>query len=633
VVRVENLFRLRVEAGESQPDRLTFVDDGGPQRESSLAILVQWRDPTLRAALQSLFDAFVREYRDAGSIVSPGSFLERLVQSLDAAFGDLEPETLDQMDLAVALCCGRGLYLLHSAGFEPNCELDGNPQPLVSSLRVRVKDLSPSGMRGGHLWSEALVERLRLLRVFFEDDDRATLWLAPRAGRDDFADDPFADSDIRLVVEKQAADAGAGIGAATDSGWPDLDAGARRDRSTLSLVAIGLVVVFFGAALFGMWRWQRGGDASARAGAETLFSEAVDGSLESRSENSRVSADVVSHDSGGERGRSEARDGGDDREISILWSKPHRDWVTSSPRAARDRVVYGCRDGHLYAVGRDGKVAWDYPSGAGIGATPAVEDGRVICGNYAGRAFAVRDKDGRELWTTDLGSRIVGSPAVGKKRVFFVTQGGDLVALRQKDGRVEWRQSIGGKLRAAPLAVGDHLFVPGGGNDLVCYEQGSGEVRWSYDAGSNVASSPLFADGRVIFGCKDGTVHAIAAKDGTSLWSVRTKGPVQGTPAVDGDLVYVGSGDRKLYAVRIETGDVAWAFPTKAAILASPAIEDGRVYITAYDKHTYVVDAKNGREIAKLRLKAAIYSSPLVVAGRIYCGSNDGTLYCMSDVK
>jgi outer membrane protein assembly factor BamB len=627
---VENLFRLRVEAGESQPDRLSFVDDGGPQRESSLAVLVQWRDPTLRAAIESVFDAFVREYRDAGTIVSPGSFLERLVQSLDAAFGELEPETLDRMDLAVALCCGRGLYLLHSTGYEPHCELDGNPQPLVSSMRVRVKDLSPSSMRGGHLWSEALVERLRLLRVFFEDDDRATLWLSLRAERDEFTEDPFGDADARLVIEKQAADAAAAVGAGLDSSWPDLDSGARRDRSTLSYVAVGLVVLFFGAALFGMWRWQQSGRNAGRAGAESLFSEAVDGSLESRSEAARVSSDVIAT-GGNERDR----DGGDSAEaaLAVVWSKPHRDWVTSSPRPARDRVVYGCRDGHLYAVAHDGEVAWDYPSGAGIGATPAVEDGRVLCGNYAGRAFALRDKDGRELWTQDLGARITASPAVGKKRVFFVTQGGELVALRQKDGRVEWRQSIGGKLRAAPLAAGDVLFVPGGGNDLTCYEQGSGEVRWTFDAGSNVTSSPLWADGRVVFGCKDGTVHAIAAKDGRSLWSLRTKGAVQGTPALAKDLVYVGSGDRRLYAVRLETGDVAWAFPTKAAILASPCVQDGRVYITAYDKHTYVVDAENGREIAKLRLKAAIYSSPLVVAGHIYCGSNDGTLYCMSDVR
>ena len=632
VVHVQNLFRLRVEAGESQPDRLTFVDDGGPDRESSLAVLVQWRDETLRASLQSVFDEFVREYRESSAIVSPGSFLERLVHSLDAAFGALEPEMLDSMDVAVALCCGRGLYLLHSTGFEPRCELDGTPQPLVSSMRVRVKDLSPSTMRNGHLWAEALVERLRLVRVFFEDDDRATLWLASAdaaAGADPFSTDP--ENDPRLVIDKQAANENELAGVPLDSGWPNLDEGARRDRSTLSYVALGLVVLFFGAALFGMWRWQHAGKAAH--GADGLFTEAIDGNGQPRSELGRVAGEVV--DVGHDRGR-EAQAAKSDAPagaLSVVWLKHHSDWVTSSPREADGRVVYGCRDGHLYAVDHEGAMKWDYDSGAGIGATPAVADGKVFCGNYAGRAFAVRDNDGREAWAVDLGSRIVASPSVGKKLVFFVVQSGEVVALRKKDGKQEWRHDAGGKLRAAPLAADDVLFVPAGDGGVLCFKQSSGDVKWMYDANSPVTSSPMLTDGRLVFGCKDGTVQAISAKDGQSLWTVRTKGAVQAASAEYKGLLYVGSADRRLYAIRAKTGDIAWSFPTKAAILSSPCVQDGRVYLTAYDQHTYVVDAGTGREIAKLRLKAPIYSSPLVVAGRIYCGSNDGTVYCMSDVR
>lgn len=633
VVHVQNLFRLRVEAGEAQPDRLTFVDDGGPERESGLAVLVQWRDASLQASLESVFNEFVREYRESGAIVSPGSFLERLVHALDAAFGGLEPELLDGMDLAVALCCGRGLYLLHSTGFEPRCELDGTPQPLVSSMRVRVKDLSPSTMRSGHLWAEALVERLRLVRVFFEDDDRATLWLASAdaaAGSDPFGTDP--ENDPRLVIDKQPANEGEMAGVPLDSNWPDLDEGARRDRSTLSYVALALVVLFFGAAIFGMWRWQHAGKTAG--GADGLFTEAIEGNSAPRREPGRVAAEVVDapdHARGADV--QAAKHDVPAGELSVLWSKHHSDWVTSSPREADGHVVYGCRDGHLYAVDHDGEVKWDYDSGAGIGATPAVDGGKVYCGNYAGRAFAVRDKDGREAWSVDLGSRIVASAAVGDKLAFYALQSGEVVALHKKDGKLAWRHDAGGKLRATPLAADGLLFVPAGDGGLLCFKQSSGDVKWTYDANSPVTSSPLLRDGRLVFGCKDGSVQAISAKDGQALWAVRTKGAVQATPAESKGMVFVGSADRRLYAIRVKTGDIAWSFPTKAAILSSPSVQDGRVYLTAYDQHTYVVDGATGREIAKLRLKAPIYSSPLVLEGRIYCGSNDGTVYCMSDVR
>jgi outer membrane protein assembly factor BamB len=642
VVWVQNLFRLRIEADEAlQNQVLSFVDSGDPERESSLAVLVQWSDRTLKPVLHSVFNDFVREYRDAGSIVSPGAFLESLVHTLDAACAPLEPERLAGFEVGVALSCGRGLYLLHSTGLEARYALDGEPQPLQSSLRVRVKDLSPGGMRQSHLWSERVVERLRLVRVFFEDDDRATLWMAGRRALDleapEFESDVETPEPPRIVVEKEPAQESEMLEFA--SNWPDLDEAPRRDRRTLSYAAVGLVVLLFGTAIFGMWRWQRiGAQARSDSGTDALFAEAPDSSLEPRQESSRVSGEVVDGEESGSEGRQDealqmARlEPQEPGELSVVWSRKHTDWVTSSPRLAHGRVVYGCRDGHLYAVAPEGEVQWNYDSGAGIGATPAVDDDRVFCGNYAGRAFAVRDRDGSELWSVELGARIVASPAAGKKNVFFATQGGDVVALRKKDGKEVWRYAAGGKLRATPLAAGDDVWVAGGEGELLCLKQGSGDLRWVHEADAPVASSPLLADGRVIFGCKDGSVCAVSAKKGERLWSLRTKGTVSGTPALGRDLVFVGSSDRRLYAVRPETGDVAWTFPVRAAILSNPSVRDGRVYVTAYDKHTYVLDERDGRQIAKLRLKAPIYSSPLVAEGRIYCGSNDGTLYCMSDV-
>lgn len=637
--RVQNLFRLRIEADEAeQNQRLTFVDDGAPERESSLAVVVQWSDRVWKPVLEPVFDEFVRDYRESGSIVSPGSFLEKLVHALDAACNRVDPALLDRMEFAVALCCGRGLYLLHSLGFAATCALeDAPPQPLVSSLRVRVKDLSPSSMRGSHLWSAALVERLRLVRVFFEDEDAAAVQLVLPGSEDaDFEFEGPVPARAAVVVEKEAAlDAvGAGREDRIDAGWPDLGESARRDRRTLSYAAVGLVALLFGTAIFGMWRWHHLGNPVTPPGAETLFSDTVDRSLDARTQNARVSAEVV--DNGDERRDDKrATKSGDATAgaLSILWSKHHKDWVTSSPRLAHGRVVYGCRDGHLYSVDPKGDLAWDYDSGAGIGATPAVDDGRVFCGNYSGLAFAVRDKDGKELWTADLGSKIVASPTPGKKHVFFATQGGEIVALDKKSGEIAWRQAVGGKLRATPLAAGDRLYAADGEGELLCLEQKSGKVRWTYPAGSSVQSSPLLADGKLVFGCKDGTVHAVAAKDGAQVWTQRTRGAVQSTPGVADGLVFVGSSDRKLYALQLGSGEIAWKFSTQAPILASPAVLDDRVYITAYDKHTYVLEAQSGREIGRVRLKAPIYSSPLVAAGRIYCGSNDGTVYCMSDVR
>ena len=622
MVGVQKLFRVRLETDAAvQIPPLAFVDDD-PESESSLGIRV-WTRGALQQVLEPVFDDFVQQYRDEGSIVSPGACLEGLVHTLDAALAGADPEALDGLEIAVALSSGRGLYLLHTTNLEARCALGGPPQPLRSTLDVRVKDLSPATMRRSHQWSAELVERLRLVRVFLQDETRATLSLNTRP----LDADIFAETGRAvLVVEKEAAPdlEGALSDGDGNSSWPDLDDAPRRDRRTLSFAAIGLVVLLFGTALLGMWRWQRiGSHGASPSGAERLFAESVDSQLEPRQESSRVASEVVTEDAetGDETGEA--------ANLAIVWSKRHKDWVTSSPRLAHGHVVYGCRDGSLYAVESNGEVAWEYDSGAGIGATPAVDGDRVFCGNYAGRVFAIGAKNGKEAWAVELGARIVASPVVGKKWVFVATQAGDLVALQKKNGREVWRHALGGKPRVTPLAVDDHLIVPGADGEMLCLAQKSGEIEWTYNTGAEVTSSPVRVGDRVAFGSKDGGVHMVTLRDGGLAWLQRTKGAVQAAPALGKDLLYVAS-DRRLVALRPQTGEVAWTFPTRAAILATPSVADGKVYVAAYDRHTYVLDAKSGKELSRLRLKAPIFSSPLVVDGRIYVGSNDGTVYCMT---
>jgi len=623
VVGVQKLFRVRLQVDEAVPNPpLAFVDDD-PENESSLGLRVWTRGP-LQQVLEPVFDDFVQQYRDGGTILSPGACLEGLVQALDAALDGVEAAALDGLEIALALTSGRGLYLMHTANLEALCALGGPPQPLRSTLDVRVKDLSPSAMQRRHPWNAELVQRLRLVRVFLQDETRATLSIVGRSADADV----FAAGDrVLMVIEKESAPDLEGVLSAggTDSTWPDLDEAPRRDRRTLSMAAIGLVVLLFGTALLGLWRWQRIGSQEANpSGAERLFVESVDSQLEPRQESSRVGAEVVTDS---ESPPSESA--GESANLAIAWSKRHKDWVTSSPRLAHGHVVYGCRDGRLYAVESNGDVAWEYDSGAGIGATPAVDGDRVFCGNYSGRVFAVGAKNGKEVWAVELGARIVASPVVGKKCVFIATQAGDLVALQKKNGREAWRHALGGKPRVTPLAVEDRLVIPGADGELLCLAQKSGEVEWTYHAGAAVSSSPVRVGDRVVFGSKDGGVHMVALRDGGLAWLQRTKGSVQATPALGKDLLYIAS-DRRLVALRPQTGEIAWTFPTRAAILATPSVSEGMVYVAAYDRHTYVLDGKTGRELSRLRLKAPIFSSPLVVDGRIYVGSNDGTLYCMT---
>ena len=640
MVWVRNLFRLRLEAPESLQHQLsTFLDAGEEQEDTRLAVLAEWHDRALRSALEPILFDFARADREAR--MPAGAFLEDLLQALESARSPLaiQPHTFE---LGIVLCAGRSLYVLHSPGLQPQLSLGGPPQPLQSTLRVRVKELPLPGAPEGH---NALASRFRLVRVFFEDEDRAVLWLGSGATAGSAAalalpgEDPApAPATARIVLLKDPEGDAAEVTPAADA-WSEGESAPGRDRVRMSYAALILVVAVFAVALFGMSRWHRMAERRAADGVDGLLTQGVDSSLEP-SPPARVSGEVVERDEAPASPEAEVAHvppaAGDAAEtpLQLLWSKRHRDWVTSSPRWAQGRVVYGCRDGHVYAVDEGGTPVWEYDSGSGVGATPEVDGTRLFCGNYAGRAFALRALDGQELWAHDLGSRIVATPAVGHNQVFFQTYAGDVLALEQKNGRLAWKRQIGGQLRARPLVTKRGVLVVSGSGDMLCLDQKTGEPRWTVALGGRVLSNPLLADDIIVMGSHDGRVLALRLEDGRVAWSARTGGAVDSSPAACGEQrVVVGCADGHVYAFERRDGRVAWRFRARGPILSAPCVEENRVYVTAYDRNTYVLDAESGELVGKTALKAPIYSSPLVHEGRIYFGSNDGTFYCLSAAR
>ena len=654
--RMRNLFRLRLETPEGFQNQLfTFLDAGDTQDDTRIAVLAEWHDRSVRAAAEPALRKLTRDYQDLQT--PAGAFLEDFVVDLEAACDCLPDAVRNAYDLGIVLCRGRSLYVLHTRGFRPRFSLGGPPAPLQSTMRLRVKDL-PIAALGPDSGREPHV---RLSRVFFEDEDRVVLWLdggdraLPGVQVQDVPPaevaSEFEPPRARIVLLKEPVPESDAVEGMT-SDWPHSDEQPRRDRATMSYAALALMVLIFATALFGMSRWQRMGGLPENDNVSDLLPEGIDSSL-NPAVPSRVSADVAEALPTNDGARAaapqahaasdEARDQAVARmasqsaseavSLQLAWSKHHADWVTSSPQLVQDQVVYGCRDGHLYAVDTAGTPRWDYDSGSGIGATPGVDGTRVYCGNYGGRAFALRALDGYELWARDLGAKIVATPAVGRSRVFFQTYSGDVVALDAKTGRAQWKVRIGGNLRARPVVTSQQVLVVSGAGELLCLDQETGSRLWSVAIGSRVISNPLLVGRHVILGSQDGRLHAVSLEEGALEWRVRLSGPVNSSPSTDdGSTIYVGSSDRNLYAIDAQNGAVRWQYRTQGPILSTPWVEDGRVYFTSYDQHTYVLDARNGGLMTKIGLGAPIYSSPLVHDGRVYFGSNDGTVYCLNEV-
>jgi outer membrane protein assembly factor BamB len=657
VVGVRNLFRLRIDSPDAFQDQLfTFIDAGERDTETRLAVQVEWRDRAVKHLLEPVFIELTRRHMESSDWISPGTLLEDVLHSVEAALRRVPSGQHDSFDVAVALSTGRSLYLLYTQAHQPWFSAGGAPMPLQSTLRLRVKDLLDDPLEASP--GETRTARLRLVRVFCEDEDRVVLWLPHRGGVPDdvsgFRDErAIAPQSARIVVVKEVAP-GVEAMQPVESQWPDADAAPRRDRVLISYAAVGLVVVVFATALIGMWRWNRIGDAGA-AGDALVAEDLVGADLASESEPpARVARDVVEPETAAEPdvGTTVQGDPAADAAITpaaatpdeaeeieqplqVVWSRRYSDWVTSSPRVVQGRVVYGCRDGNLYAVDPDGAPLWQYNSGAGIGASPEVDGARLFCGNYAGRAFALRVLDGMEIWARELGTRVVASAGAGKKHVFFATYAGEIVALEKKTGKVAWKHTIGGEPRSRPLPVRDDVVVISDTGEAFCLSQDDGTLRWQATVGAGVISDPLRVGDLIVFGSKDGHVNAMSIDDGTFAWRTRAAGAVNSSPATNDDhkIVFVGASDRHVYAFRANDGARLWSFRTQSPVLSQPWVEGDKVYVTSYDHKSYALASETGALIAEVALKAPIYSSPLVHDGHVYFGSNDGTFYCVTAAR
>ncbi len=149
--------------------------------------------------------------------------------------------------------------------------------------------------------------------------------------------------------------------------------------------------------------------------------------------------------------------------------------VQSSPAIAGRLVVFGSRDGHLYAVDRDsGRLAWRVDHGTNwVVSSPAVFDGMALVGSSDDYLFQAIDlATGKERWQHPTGSNVYASPAVGGGLVYFGCQDGSFWAL----------------------------------------DAHTGEERWRFHAGDHVFASPALADGVLYFGADDGSLYALGTR-------------------------------------------------------------------------------------------------------------------------
>ena len=262
--------------------------------------------------------------------------------------------------------------------------------------------------------------------------------------------------------------------------------------------------------------------------------------------------------------------------------------IASSPAIAPDgTIIFGCSDGRIYAVNRDGTLKWKTPIGMVMTSSPAIDSAKsqLYIGTAVPDIFYTLDlQTGAIIWLYDfLCGGVYASPAIASdSSVFFcnfTTYYEDELCLDAFKFQIYNFSSTGG------LIAGVTQTTP----------------NWKLDLGNDIYTTPALLEDNVFFVGAGAALNCVRP-DGRLYWSQSIEGErVEASPAIDGaNFIYIGASKGRFYCFHVDRPEagttIVWQYPPAnepaltVPLLSSPAIgndERHSIYVGASDNNVY----------------------------------------------
>lgn len=150
--------------------------------------------------------------------------------------------------------------------------------------------------------------------------------------------------------------------------------------------------------------------------------------------------------------------------------------IDSSPAIADSVLVFGSRDGNVYALNTlTGKQYWKFSYGPTWAiSSPAIRKGVVYIGWSDNNLFSAIDlATGREQWQFVAKNYVYSSPLVSDSIVYVGSHDQNLYALNTQTGSKVWQYRTGGGVLSSPIIDGELLYIGSDDGNLYAFERSS----------------------------------------------------------------------------------------------------------------------------------------------------------------
>ncbi len=227
--------------------------------------------------------------------------------------------------------------------------------------------------------------------------------------------------------------------------------------------------------------------------------------------------------------------GGDDGYLYALnvetgqtfWKYRARTLIRSSPVVHQQNVLFGDMDGRLVALDKKtGKEKWIFNTVGdtlknedwgfdrkGILSSPVIADDKILFGCRDGFLYCL-DKEGKEIWRMDHKiSWVISTMAVNDSFVVTGTSDGRFVqAVHLLSGKQLWKFTPNALFWSSAAIVNNEVYIGSFDGVLYALDLKTGRRIAQFNTADKIMSSAAYSDGLLYFGSDDGKLYALGGR-------------------------------------------------------------------------------------------------------------------------
>jgi outer membrane protein assembly factor BamB len=217
----------------------------------------------------------------------------------------------------------------------------------------------------------------------------------------------------------------------------------------------------------------------------------------------------------------------------VLWKYFTGARVRSTPTVDGDALFVGNHNGFLFSLNKlTGKLIWKFETlGASLKiedygydrsailSSPTVKDGIVVFGCRDGLLYAVETSSGKLKWKFDHDiSWAISKPLIIGSSVYTGTSDGHFVqSVNLQSGVEQWRLKTLSGVWASPTADESSIYYADFAGWIYGADIAKGTERWRFRTSAAVYASPLLVGNILYCGSDDGYLYAIRLNEPSSI--------------------------------------------------------------------------------------------------------------------